>query len=73
MALYAAVLDAIPELRTYCDCLQDIVWALCMLEQVNILYSLPLLQDGTNLSLSSTTELVILPTSAVKGMAAISG
>lgn len=67
------MLEAIPELRTYCDCLQDNVWRPCLLEQVEILHSLPLLQDGVNPAPNTLTKLVTLPASAIQGMAAITG
>jgi len=71
LALYAAVIAAVPELRTYCDCLQDNAWHPCLLEQVDILQSLRLLQDGVNPALSPLTELVTLPASAFKDITTI--
>jgi len=71
ISFYAAVLEAIPELRTDCECLQHNVWAPCMLNQIDVLQSLPLLQDGANLALSTLTELVTLPVSASPNVQAL--
>lgn len=71
ISFYKAVLEALPELKTYCECLQHNIWAPCMLNQIDVLQSLPLLQDGANLALSTLTELVTLPATAMEKLAAI--